>query len=91
MALQGDNSTCAKPPVDFKSKVPLWPGQARAGQAKTELYFLKSTGGLAQVELSPCIFGLTSGMTLQLRTMQATFTEELQLEIGIETFDLTVN
>ena len=37
--VQGDPSPGAKPPVDFKSKVPLWPGQARAGQAKTELYF----------------------------------------------------
>ena len=36
---QGDHSTCAKPPVDFKTKVPLWPGQARAGQAKTELLY----------------------------------------------------
>ena len=24
--LQGDHSACAKPPIDFKSKVPLWPG-----------------------------------------------------------------
>ena len=34
---QGDHSACAKPPVDFKTKVPLWPGQARAAQAKVEL------------------------------------------------------
>ena len=37
--IRGDPSPCAKPPVDFKIKVPLWPGQARAGQAKVELYF----------------------------------------------------
>ena len=24
--VQGDHSACAKPPVDFKTKVPLWPG-----------------------------------------------------------------
>ena len=29
--VQGDLSPCAKPPVDSKSKVPLWPGQAGAG------------------------------------------------------------
>ena len=33
----GDHSACAKPPVDFKTKVPLWPCQARADQAKAEL------------------------------------------------------
>ena len=38
-ALQGDNSTCSKPPVDFKTKVLLWPGQARPAQAKMELLF----------------------------------------------------
>ena len=27
--LQGDHSTCSKPPVDFKTKLPFWPGQAR--------------------------------------------------------------
>ena len=35
--IQGDHSTCAKPPVDFKTKVPLWPVQARTGQAKAQL------------------------------------------------------
>ena len=35
--VQGDHSACAKPPVDFKTKVTLWPGQARADQAKAEL------------------------------------------------------
>ena len=24
--IQGDHSTCSKPPVDFKTKVPFWPG-----------------------------------------------------------------
>ena len=28
--IQGDHSSCAKPHVDFKSKVPLWPGQVRS-------------------------------------------------------------
>ena len=37
--LQGDNYTCSKPPVDFKTKVPFWPGQGRTGQAKAELVF----------------------------------------------------
>ena len=35
--LQSDNYTCSKPPVDFKTKVPFWPGQGRTGQAKAEL------------------------------------------------------
>ena len=35
--IQGDNYTCSKPPVDFKIKVPFWPGQGRTGQAKAEL------------------------------------------------------
>ena len=25
-AIQGDHSTCSKPTVDFKTKVPFWPG-----------------------------------------------------------------
>ena len=29
--VQGDHSACAKPPVYFNTKVPLWPGLARAG------------------------------------------------------------
>ena len=37
--LQGYTSNCAKPPVDIKTEVPFWPGQVRAGQAKTELFF----------------------------------------------------
>ena len=37
--VQGDTSGCDEPPVDFKSKVPFWPNQARADQAKTELLF----------------------------------------------------
>ena len=35
--VQGDHSACAKPPVDFKTKVPLWPGLPWPGQAKVEL------------------------------------------------------
>ena len=36
-ALQGDHSPCAKPPVDFKTKVPFRPGLPWPGQAKAEL------------------------------------------------------
>ena len=45
--VQGDTSRCAKPPVDFKTKVPLWLGQNRT-------FVLKSTGGFAQRDVSPC-------------------------------------
>ena len=37
--IQGDHSTCSKPPVDFRTKVPFWLGQARTGQTKAELLF----------------------------------------------------
>ena len=50
--IQGDHSPCAKPPVVFKTKVPLWPGQARPGQSGT--FVLKSTGSFALAEWSPC-------------------------------------
>ena len=47
--VQGDHSTCAKPPVDFKTKVPL----ARAGQATAELLSWRfCTSGM--VTHSPC-------------------------------------
>ena len=46
--VQGDTSRCAKPPVDFKTKVPLWSG---AGQNGT--FVLESTGGFAR-DVSPC-------------------------------------
>ena len=52
MNVQGDYSGTTKPPVDFQTKVPLWPDQARLGQAKADL---KSTGGLVLPEWSPCI------------------------------------
>ena len=51
--LQGDHSACAKPPIDFNTKVPLWLGLAWPGQSGT--FVLKSTGGFAQAEWSPCI------------------------------------
>ena len=35
--IRGDHSARDEPPVDFKTKVSLWPGQARAGEAKAEL------------------------------------------------------
>ena len=37
--IQGDTSGCDERPVDSKTKDPLWPGQARKDQAKTELLF----------------------------------------------------
>ena len=30
-SIQGDRERWPKPPVDFKTEVPLWPGQARSG------------------------------------------------------------
>ena len=55
--IQGDPSRFAKPPVDFKTKVPLWTDQARPSRAwsgQSGTYVLKSTGGFAQAALSPC-------------------------------------
>ena len=37
--VQDDTSRRPKPPVDFKTKVPLWPGQAKPGQPKMQLLF----------------------------------------------------
>ena len=39
ITVQGDHSGRTKPPVDFKTQVPLWPDQASPGHAKTELLF----------------------------------------------------
>ena len=39
ITLQGDPAGSSKPPDDFKTKVPLWPGQASPCQAETELMF----------------------------------------------------
>ena len=36
-SVQDDTSGCGEPPVDFKTKVPFWPGLSWPGQAKTEL------------------------------------------------------
>ena len=38
-SVQGDPSGSSQPPVDFKTKVPLWPGLTWPGHAKTELLF----------------------------------------------------
>ena len=38
-SVQDDPSRCLKPPVDFRPKVPFWPGLSWPGQAKTELLF----------------------------------------------------
>ena len=37
--IQGDTSGCDEPPVDFKTKVPFWPGMFWPSQAKRELLF----------------------------------------------------
>ena len=37
--LKGDTAHWFKRPDDIKTKVPFWPCQVRAGQAKTELLF----------------------------------------------------
>ena len=46
--VQGDTSR-AKPPVDSKTKVPFWPAPDQSGTL-----VLKSTGGFAQRDVSPC-------------------------------------
>ena len=51
--LQGDSSRYSKPPVDFKTNVPFWPGLAWPGHSGT--FVLKSTGGFKQRDVSPCI------------------------------------
>ena len=66
MYVQGDHSACAKPPVDFKTKVPLWPVQVRPGQSGT--FVLKSIGGFTQHDVSPC----TNWLKMYLRYMQET-------------------
>ena len=53
-SVQGDNSICSKPPVDLKTKVPLWLGLSWPG--KNGAFDLKSTGGFEQMELSPCTY-----------------------------------
>ena len=39
MLIQGDTTGSSKPPVDFKTKVPFWPGRPCPAQAKAELLF----------------------------------------------------
>ena len=51
LLIQGDNSTCSKPPGSALA----WLVLAWAGQNGT--FVLKSTGGFEQVELSPCTCG----------------------------------
>ena len=43
--VQGDTSCCLKPPVDFKTKVPFWSGQARTGQARSKRNFCFEVNG----------------------------------------------
>ena len=52
-------SLTAKPPVDFKTQVPLWPGQARAGQAKAELLFWSQREVLHKLNGQPVQFTLS--------------------------------
>ena len=47
--LQVDNYACSKPPVDFKTKVPFWPGQGQDMSGQSGTFGLKSTGGFEQV------------------------------------------
>ena len=49
--MQGDTSGCAKPPVDLKTKVPLWPGQA-----KTELLFWSQWEVLHNLMYHPVVY-----------------------------------
>ena len=60
MKIQGDHSACAKPPVDFKTKVLLWLGQARADQAKAELLSCSQPEVLPKLNghpvLKACVF-----------------------------------
>ena len=46
ITLQGDTSRWPKPPVDLKTKDPIWPGLAWPGQSGT--FVLKSMGGFSQ-------------------------------------------
>ena len=54
ISIQGDTSDCGEPPVDFKTKVPFWPGKARTVQVRPKWNFFKSTGGSSQPDMSPC-------------------------------------
>ena len=51
--LQGYTSGCGEPPIDFKTKVPSWPGQNKT-------FVLMITGGSSQPDVSPCIVAQTS-------------------------------
>ena len=66
LILQGDTSDsgCAKPPVDFKGKVPFWPGLTWPGQSRTVV--LKLMGGFAEPDVSPyTVFqGAYGGLTM---------------------------
>ena len=52
--VQGDTSRCAKPPVAFKTKRFGLAWHIRPGQNR--LFVLKSTGGFAQRDVSPCMY-----------------------------------
>ena len=50
--IQGDTAGSSKPPADFKTKVPFWPGLTWPGKSGT--FVLKSTGGLELPAVSSC-------------------------------------
>ena len=54
-SVQGDHSACAKPPINFKTEVPLGTGRARPVQSGTSV--LKLMGGFPQAEWSRCTEG----------------------------------
>ena len=56
--VQGDPSGSSKPPADFTTKVPLWPGQ-------NGTFVLKSTGGWELPDGSPCAFVVHSRADLR--------------------------
>ena len=53
--LQGDTSGCDEPPVDIKTQVLSYPGQARTGQDKTELLFWSQQGVLHNLMCHPAL------------------------------------
>ena len=82
--IQGDHSPCAKPSVDVKIKVPLWPGQVRAGQAKTELLFQSQREVLHKVNGHPVlIFQNFALMTVPYVLIVLSVNTRLMLELNL--------
>ena len=57
--VQGDTARCPKPPVDLKTKVPLWPGQ-------NGTLIFKSTGGLDNMMCHPVV-GVSTALSWAMR------------------------